>query len=228
MHIVTLSFDDGFDKSSLMTAEIYERHGLAACFNVLAGVGRPDYVKHASFESELGDFGLWRELAARGHEIMPHGYTHANLAKLPLEDAQDLVLRTLDIFETQMPRFRRDEAVFNFPFNASSPELETWLPSLVRAFRTWGDAVNPLPTPDMVKLTCVSEGPENAEEDLDRCVDELLSRESGWLIYNTHGLDGEGWGPIGSAYLDGLLERLLSTDGVQILPAGHALSQAAA
>lgn len=223
---MTLSFDDGFKKSSLRTAEIYEKHGLAACFNVLAGVGRPDYVKHASFESELGDFSLCREFAARGHEIMPHGYTHANLAQLPIDEARDLVVRTLDIFETQMPLFRRDEAVFNFPFNASSPELEAWLPSVVRAFRTWGDAVNPLPTPDTLKLTCVSEGPESAEADLDRCVNDLLSRESGWLIYNTHGLDGEGWGPIGSAYLDRLLERLAKIDTVRIAPAARILADA--
>ena len=32
-HIVTLSFDDGFKKSSLRTAEIYEKHKLSACIN---------------------------------------------------------------------------------------------------------------------------------------------------------------------------------------------------
>ena len=32
--------------------------------------------------SARGDFGLWNELKARGHEIMPHGYKHANLRQL--------------------------------------------------------------------------------------------------------------------------------------------------
>jgi hypothetical protein len=36
MHIVSLSFDDGFEQSNLKIAEIYERFGLSACFNVLA------------------------------------------------------------------------------------------------------------------------------------------------------------------------------------------------
>ena len=36
MHIVTLSFDDGFLKSDLKIAEIYEQHGVSACFNVIA------------------------------------------------------------------------------------------------------------------------------------------------------------------------------------------------
>jgi hypothetical protein len=37
-HIVTLSFDDGFRKSSIKTAEIYEKHNLSACIN---GLPRP-------------------------------------------------------------------------------------------------------------------------------------------------------------------------------------------
>jgi hypothetical protein len=48
------------------------------------------------------------------------------------------------------------------------------------------------------------------------------------LIFNTHGLDEEGWGPIGTAYLEGLLERLLAMDTVEILPAGRALAKYAA
>ena len=35
-HFITLSFDDGFKKSSLKTAEIYENYGLSACINVIA------------------------------------------------------------------------------------------------------------------------------------------------------------------------------------------------
>jgi len=36
MHIITVSFDDGFRKSSEKTAQICEQRGLSACFNVIA------------------------------------------------------------------------------------------------------------------------------------------------------------------------------------------------
>jgi hypothetical protein len=36
MHIISLSFDDGFERSNLKIAAIYEKFGLSACFNVLA------------------------------------------------------------------------------------------------------------------------------------------------------------------------------------------------
>ncbi len=224
-HIVTLSFDDGFKKSFTTTAKIYEKRKLSACLNVVAASSPPDaYIK----ASPLGDFGLWNELKQRGHEIMPHGYEHENLQKLPLAEAQDLVRRCLGVFSEKLKGFERKEAVFNFPYNASTPELEGWLATQVRAFRTGGTAVQPLPQRALVKLTCTSFGPGNCEVAIDREIERLLVRDSGWLIFNTHGLDEEGWGPIRASYLERLLDRLLGIETVQILPAGRALAQAGA
>ena len=42
-HIVTLSFDDGFKKSSIKTAEIHEKHKLFACINVVASAHMKDF-----------------------------------------------------------------------------------------------------------------------------------------------------------------------------------------
>jgi hypothetical protein len=62
MHVVTLSFDDGFARSSLRTAEIFERHGLLAELHVLAAghLGEPDDPWHRPWRKV--DFGLWNEL----------------------------------------------------------------------------------------------------------------------------------------------------------------------
>lgn len=225
MYIVSLSFDDGFEKSNLQIADIYEKFGLSACFNVLAR----EEVDGEKFEDPYhnwpkGDFKLWNELQARGHEIMPHGLIHHNLAKMPLADAQRSITRCLEIFTQELENFQAQEAVYNFAYNASTPEIEAWLPSLVKAFRTGGDAINPLPQRGHVRLTTSAYGPENCEWHLNEQIDRLLAQPSGWLIYNTHGLDDEGWGPIQAAYLESLLERLSSTQDVTILPVGRALS----
>ena len=221
-HLVTLSFDDGFRTSFTRTAEIYEKHKLPACLNIVAaGLPEDAYIK----SSPLGDFALWNELKRRGHEIMPHGYRHENLPKLPLEKAQELIRRCLGVFSEKLEGFDPKQAIFNFPYNASTPDLERWLPTQVRAFRTGGGAINPRPNQDQVKLTCASFGPGNCEAAIDREIENLLARESGWLIFNTHGLDDEGWGPIRATYLERLLERLLSLETVEILPAGRALTK---
>lgn len=226
-HIVTLSFDDGFTKSSIRTAEIYEKYNLSACINVIATAHLDtfelpnEYHKHPA-----GDFGLWNELKVRGHEIMPHSYKHANKSEMAFGEAKELTLRCLEYFSKELNGFEAEEAVFNFPFNASTPELEAWLPTVVRAFRTGGGGINPLPHEGQVKLTCTAYGPDNCEQHLDGEIEKLLSQDCGWLIYNTHGLDDEGWGPIRSCYLEKLLERLLAMGSVAIMPAGKALLEA--
>ena len=221
-HLITLSFDDGFRRSFTRIAEIYEKHHLSACLNVVAaGLPEDAYIKN----SPLGDFGLWNELKRRGHEVMPHGYRHENLQKLAFAEGQELIRRCLGVFSEQLDDFDPKKAIFNFPYNASPPELERWLPALVRAFRTGGGAINSRPHKGQVKLTCTSFGPENCQAAIDREIEKLLSQDSGWVIFNTHGLDDEGWGPIRATYLERLLERLLALETVEILPAGRALAK---
>lgn len=228
MHIMTLSFDDGFANSNRKIAEIYEKHGLSACFNVIATGHLDTFVppnrSHEGFPT--GDFKLWNELQARGHEIMPHGYKHADKQALPFEEGQRLIMDCLTAFSQALDGFTPKDAIFNFPYNRSTPELESWLPSVVRAFRTAGGGINPLPHHGQVKLTTTAYGPGNCEQHLDAEVGKLLNLTSGWLIYNTHGLDDEGWGPIGAGYLDRLLDRLSSISTVRIMPTGKVLGMA--
>ncbi len=172
-----------------------------------------------------GDFGLWNELQVRGHELMPHSYQHANLRQVPLAEAKALISRCLDVFSKELKDFSPEKAIYSFAYNASTPELEAWLPTQVKAFRTGGGAINPLPHKGQVKLTCTSFGPGNCESAIDREIETLLAKETGWLIFNTHGLDQEGWGPIRAQYLERLLNRLLEIESVDILPAGQALEE---
>jgi peptidoglycan/xylan/chitin deacetylase (PgdA/CDA1 family) len=226
-HCVTLSFDDGFKKSSIRTAEIFEKHKLRACINVIATAHLPDFVLPNEYHRwPVGDFGLWNELQARGHEIMPHGYKHANKAQLPLDSAKDLIRRCLEAFAKELKEFDAKTSVFNFPFNASTEPVEAWLAGEVMAFRTGGPAINPLPHRGQSKLTCTSFGPQNIDAHLIGEIDKLLAKPSGWLIYNTHGLDDEGWGPLSSSVLDRLLARLVEMPHVDVVPAGRALMAA--
>ena len=227
-HIISLSFDDGFRKSSIRTAEIYEKYSLSASMNVIASAHKKAFGLPNEYHAwQVGDFDLWNDLQSRGHEIMPHSYRHANLTELPLAEAEQLILKCLDVFSEELNDFEAKASIFNFPYNASNAELEDLLKPLVRAVRTGGSAVNELPYRDQFRLTCTSSGPDNIDKHLDQTIDRFLERPSGWLIYNTHGLDDEGWGPVSSSYLDELLSRLTQMDHVAVLPVGKALKSIA-
>jgi len=63
-HIITLSFDDGFKKSSIKTAEIYEKYKLSACVNIVASAHMKDFRPPDYPDVPRGDFGLWKDLKA--------------------------------------------------------------------------------------------------------------------------------------------------------------------
>jgi peptidoglycan/xylan/chitin deacetylase (PgdA/CDA1 family) len=223
-HFITLSFDDGFKRSSIRTAEIFEKYNLPACINVIATAHLSTFTLPNEYHRwPVGDFALWNELQARGHEIMPHGFKHANKSQMPVSEAKDLIRRCLDVFANELKGFDPKKSIFNFPFNASTPAVENWLAGEIMAFRTGGPAINPLPHRRQSKLTCTSFGPENIDAHLLGEIDKLLATPSGWLIYNTHGLDDEGWGPLTASVLDRLLARLVAMPHVSVVPAGKAL-----
>jgi peptidoglycan/xylan/chitin deacetylase (PgdA/CDA1 family) len=227
-HLVTFSSDDGFRASCLAMAAVFERHGLPACFNVLAAddgsfAGHPS---DAQIGIPKGDFALWRELAARGHEIQPHGWHHADKAQLPLAEAQALCERTLARFNAEMPGFAPARAVFNYPYNSTTPELTAWLGARVRAQRGGGEAINPLPSRSLRWLGSSAAGPGNCERHCEAEIARLLARESGWLVYCLHGVEPEGWGPITVSWLDRTLACLRAMPTVAVIPAAMALAQA--
>jgi peptidoglycan/xylan/chitin deacetylase (PgdA/CDA1 family) len=225
-HIITLSYDDGFEKSSIRTAEIYEKYGLSAAINVVASAHEKQFELPNEYHAwPVGDFELWNDLQSRGHEIMPHGYNHSNLGELPLEDARELVNKCLGIFSRELDGFQAGNAVFNFPYNSSNKAIEDYLKTRVRAIRTGGPVVNPLPHQEQFRLTCISHGPENIDRHLEGKINEFLEGPSGWFIYNTHGLDDEGWGPVSSVFMDELLDRLSGHESARVLSITQSLNQ---
>lgn len=228
-HIITLSFDDGFKKSTRKTVEIYEKYGLKACINVIATAHQNDFQLPNEYHRwPAGDFDMWNELKQRGHEVMPHSYKHMNLPQVSFEEAKVLITKCLDVFSENLEDFKPEDSIYNFAHNASTPEIEQWLETKARAFRTGGQVVNPLPFDGMAKLTCISKGPENIDQFLEDEINTFLSGPPGWFIFNTHGLDDEGWGPMSSGFLDELLDRLSKTEHVELLPVVTALDKSKA
>lgn len=228
-HLITFSFDDGFKKSFLKAADIHEKFGLSGCFNVIASAHLPEFVEPDDYIKKelMGDFGTWNALKARGHEVMVHSWAHNNLGRLPFAEAKALVDRSLVYFEEHLDGFKRKDAIFNFPFNSSTPELEEYVLTQVRAIRSAGNwSKNPFPTKGMRSMGCVIyPRPGNGDAWVDEQIDTFLASEGGWLILNTHGLGDEGWGPISAKCLENALSRLVKMDNVAVLNVTQVLDQ---
>jgi hypothetical protein len=158
---------------------------------------------------------------------MPHSWDHKNLAEQPLEAAKENIAKCLDYFETHLEGFQARHAVYNFAYNASTPELDNFCFSKFRAVRTQGDSpINRIPASKApVRIGCWSHGPGNCDDFVEQQINDFLASPGGWLVLNVHGLDGEGWGPLSSNYLSGLLKRLVSIDRLEIMPTGQVLER---
>ena len=215
MRYVTFSFDDGFRASTIKTADIFEAFGLRAEFNVVAtfslGIGDRGETR------EYADFELLNALQARGHIVQPHGYNHTNKTQVDFADARALIDKCIELFSENLSGFLASRSIFIFPYNASHEKIEQYVAGKFRAFRTGYDRViNTLPHGN-TKMIYGDSWP-NAEAQIDRSIQTLLDMEDGWLVYNTHGLDGGGWEPISSTFLEKTLARLQSYADVKILP----------
>ena len=227
--LLTLSWDDGFEKSFRTIAAIHDEFGVKAALNIISRASEPGHVPADEWHNApTAGWDLWNELAARGHEINPHSHTHLNHARAPWDEVKREIDLCLDAFGRSMKGFRPERSVYAMPYNASTPEVEKYLLSRVRALRTGGSGFNPLPARDLRRLTCTAHGPGNCEAHLDGCIAQWLSAPPGWLIYNTHGLDEEGWGPVSADYVRRLYDRLLKVPGVAIVTAAAALAAAEA
>jgi peptidoglycan/xylan/chitin deacetylase (PgdA/CDA1 family) len=233
-HLLSLSFDDGFKKSFYRIAEIHENYGLKACLNVIATGHLKSFNTDFQWipQNLLGDFNDWNKLKERGHEIMPHTWEHLNLTEIPIEKAKENIEKCLDYFENNLGGYTSDGAVYNFAYNASTPELEDFALTKVSAIRTGGwlvlkdSMVNAIPVKEQpLRLGCWGHGPDFCDDYVEEEINKFLATDGGWLILNLHGLDEEGWGPVHGDYLDNLLKRLVKIDNLSIQPTGEIVKQ---
>jgi peptidoglycan/xylan/chitin deacetylase (PgdA/CDA1 family) len=209
---VAFVFDDGFTASCERVARIFEARGLAAVFAVL--------VHHDGFMPAFpkGDFGLWNELQARGHVIHPHGLDHSDLTKVPHAEAVAKIDACLAAFGEKLNGFDPARAIYHFTYNRSTPALDAHLLGKVRAIRTMGIAGEPGTGCNSAAalarrvLTSAWHGPDACDEHLRATLRRAAAERPALMLYLLHGLDGEGWGTLGSATLERILDELVTSE----------------
>ena len=217
-HLISLTFDDGFAKSARDLADIFGEFGLRTSLNVIALGADPEFPPPDEWHNApRGSWELWNDLAAKGHEINPHGLDHSDPNKIPPGEASRRVDQCIEIFRKNLKGFDQMKTVFACPYNALTPELEGKLTGCFRAYRAGGNPVNSLPSKTTKRINCWSDGPGNADTSLESLITKFLESPGGWLVPAMHGLDQEGWGPLSSGYLRGLLGRLVKDNRVEVV-----------
>ncbi len=215
---ISFCFDDGFLASTEKVVQLFEARRLQATLCVMAA---PLESKDSAHEGgRFGDWGLWRELRARGHDIAPHGWAHERLDRLTREAACASFERMFARFETELPGFRSDGAIFHTPYLALPGTLVDWLRPRTAAIRLaiGNDGVaSPREVQRSHLIDCVTFGPHDVADKARARIANFAVSDGEWQVLVLHGIDGEGWGPLDLHQLTGLLEQCEGLD-IQVSP----------
>jgi peptidoglycan/xylan/chitin deacetylase (PgdA/CDA1 family) len=224
-HVISFCFDDGYRASCEAIAEIFEARGIAAAFCVLSDpVNAEDALIRAG---KIGDFSLWRALAHRGHEVMPHGHHHVHLGNATPEIAKAEIEAALAGFAAGMGEDAPSQIVYHCAYNQLPGALVDWIRPRVAAVRAtvtnagisplyWGagsllfDAAFPLPP--------------HVGDDARARLERFLAGPPAWITLCFHGLDHEGWGPLQRDQLERLLD-LAMRNATKVFPPGAVIHQ---
>lgn len=218
---MSFCFDDGFRRSADKVRRIFDARGLSACFCVLSAPERAEDpgIKGAA----IADWEYWREAAAAGHEIGPHGHAHELYASIGNEAARRSIETCWETLERELPGFDRRRSIFHVPYLSAPAELVEWIAaqSLGARLMLGRDGLNPLPEHVSGTIDCACFGPDQVGAAATRRL-ERFGDEEGWLVLVFHGLDDEGWGPIAGDALEALIDKALAA-GMAIAPPSRLL-----
>jgi peptidoglycan/xylan/chitin deacetylase (PgdA/CDA1 family) len=217
---ISFCFDDGYEKSCRAIADIFEGEGASASFCVLTDPAgsADDYVR----SGRIGDFELWRALAARGHEVMPHGHHHIHLGTASEAEAKAEIEACLRLFCERMQLSGPSDLIYHCAYNHILPSLADWLQPQVRAIRASEANIGTNPVA-WNRTRSVFDAcfplPPAIDTDARTRIANFITSTDAWLTLCFHGLDDEGWGPLPADALRAIIREAVGL-GATIMPPG--------
>lgn len=124
---ISYTFDDNLRDQYTVAVPMLNEVGFKGTFFVIAGVTSETVEDAEKKDGQKRAWGgiTWSELKtmdAQGHEIASHTWTHPNLTKSPPEEVDVQFSKAYDAIKTHIGK---PPLTLAFPFNASTPEIQT-------------------------------------------------------------------------------------------------------
>ena len=176
--IVSFTFDDVPASALDVGAAILEANGVRGTFYISGGLeGRIEPGR------SLIDRAGCRELAARGHELGCHSFSHHDLRHVDGDALSADLARNAAYLDAVDPRTARRN--FAYPYNSGSFSKRALLDRRFRSCRAGGEGINRGPTDPAFLRAVEIRQPQQHVLGLPRWIDALVA-DPGWLIFFTH------------------------------------------
>lgn len=163
---LSLTFDDGLAEHYTLVLPQLERNGLHATFWINAScIGGTDaYASRLSWDN-------CREMAAKGHEISNHSWSHLNLTGLSEEEIREEIKLNDDAIERELGM---RPVTFCYPYNAFNEQVEAIASEGRVGTRTFQEAQGQVNS-------------HSTKESLEGWLDEIIANCE-WGVTMTHGI----------------------------------------
>ena len=176
--IVSFTFDDVPDSALSAGAAILEAHGVRGTFYISGGLeGRVEP------DRTLIDAAGCKELAARGHEIGCHTYSHQDLRHVDRSFLRADLARNERYLNALDPRPGRRN--FAYPYSSGSFGKRAMLADAFRTCRAGGEAINRGATDPTFLQSVGMQQPEGCPSGGTRWIDAVVA-DPGWLLFVGH------------------------------------------
>jgi peptidoglycan/xylan/chitin deacetylase (PgdA/CDA1 family) len=210
---LSVSFDDAPVSATRAGAEILEAAGVRGTYFVSAGLAGRD--SPMGVYAEIEDF---KRLAAAGHEIGCHTYSHLDCGRA----CGDVIACDVTLNDATLNEHGFRTETFAYPYGEVSTTAKAMLGPRFRALRTVNAGII-AGEADLAWLPGVGiEGP-GGEAKARKWMDRAKAKNA-WVILYTHDVRDE---PSAWGCTPDVLERLVNgalEDGFQVLPVNEALS----
>lgn len=176
--LVSFTFDDVPDSARTAGASLLEEHGTRGTFYIAGGL----LDRVARHWRVIGADGVC-ELAARGHEIGCHTFSHIRADRGPATFIAADILRNRQFLHAIDPSLRLENFAYPFGYGAFG-----WKLRLARVFRSCRGIVPGVVSgrfdPQFLHSAPLISG-RLGPDDIDRLLDETVEKK-GWLIFYSH------------------------------------------
>lgn len=215
---VTFSIDDGFWQSTQEFMRLFEPYGYKATFNLVTNWITPKKSgvnDEYNQDSTHGAWSNWKTVLKRGHEIGSHSLTHPHLPTLSLEELKRELLYSKRRITQELKLW--GSKTFAFPYNDSSSEVREMVGRYYLAARV-GTQTGEINEPGKIDFLQIRSWWPLSPAPLEEITAKIdRTREmGGWLVIGLHGMNGEGWNPITTEKMSGVLAYLAKQNDVYV------------
>ncbi len=215
---VSFSSDDGFLKSTETFMTLFDQYNFKATFNLVTSWITP-------MKSSIGDsynqdcshgtWTNWKTVIKKGHEIGSHSMTHPHLPDLSPEDLKRELLYSKRRISKRLDY--HGHKTLALPYNHLSFDVRNEIARYYIAARE-GTRTGKINIPNETDLMAVRSWWPLSHTGLDEIIDMInqAREERGWLVIGLHGMNGEGWHPITTQKMSGVLDYLSEQNDVYV------------